>query len=168
MLDPFGAAPPAPPWLSQTMTNPAAGELVQLPYVQQAGGHAGSEVVQPVDNIEPVLDGPNLRGEDAPPALPPALQRLSGIRSPVGQAVVAAPALPPALAPTRTAMVQPSSVQAKPSAAPASLQPSRYIQQASAVVPVGGHVVSPMGTMDAAAAGQGAQQAIYIEAGVVK
>ncbi|BBO30724.1 hypothetical protein [Lacipirellula parvula] len=168
-LDPFGSAPPAPPWLSQSMTNPAAGELVQLPYVQQAGGQAGGQVVQPVDNIEPVLDGPNLRGDDAPPALPPALQRLSGIRSPAGQgAVVVAPALPPALAPTRTAMAQPSSVQAKPAAGPASLQPSRYIQQASAVVPVGGQMVSPMGTMDAATAGQGAQQAIYIEAGVVK
>ena len=164
-LSPFGSAPPTPPWLTQSMTNPAAGELVQLPYVEQAGG----QVVQPVDNIEPVLDGPNLRGDDAPPALPAALQRLSGIRSPVGQGVVAvAPALPPALAPTRTAMAQPSSVQAKPSAAPASMQPSRYIQQASAVIPVGGHMVSPMGTMDAAAAGQGAQQAIYIESGNVK
>jgi hypothetical protein len=168
-LSPFGAAPPAPPWLSQTMTNPAAGELVQLPYVEQAAGQASGRVVQPVDNIEPVLDGPNLRGDDAPPALPPALQRLSGIRSPASQGVAAvAPALPPALSPTRTAMVQPSSVQAKPSAAPASLQPSRYIQQASAVVPVGGHTVSPMGTMDASAAGQGAQQAIYIEASDVK
>ena len=147
------------------MTNPAAGELVQLPYVEQTGG----QVVQPVDNIEPVLDGPNLRGDDAPPALPPALQRLSGIRSPVGQGVAAvAPALPPALAPTRTAMAQPSSVQAKPSAAPASMQPMRYIQQASAVVPVGGQMVNPMGTMDAAVADQGAQQAIYIESGNVK
>lgn len=167
-LSPFGSAPPTPPWLKQSMTNPAAGELVQLPYVEQAMGRTGGQVVQPVDNIEPVLDGPNLRGDDAPPALPPALQRLSGIRSPVGQGVAVAPALPPALAPMRTAMVQPGSVQAKPSAAPASMQPSRYIQQASAVVPVGGHMVSPMGTMDAAAAGQGAQQAIYIESGVVK
>ena len=63
-LDPFGAAPPAPPWMTQTtMTNPAVGELVQLPYVEEL---PSSQVVQPVDNIEPLLDGPNLHGEDAP------------------------------------------------------------------------------------------------------
>ena len=49
------------------MTNPAAGELVQLPYVED---QSGAQVVQPVDNIETMLDGPNLHGEDAPPALP--------------------------------------------------------------------------------------------------
>jgi len=159
-LDPFGAAPPTPPWLSQTtMTNPAAGDLVQLPYVED---QSGAQVVQPVDNIEPMLDGPNLHGEDAPPALPPALQRLSGLRSPVGQGVAyGAPALPPAMAPVRTAMAQPSSVQAKQ---PAMGAPMGVVQQASVVIPVGGQLVNPAGTMEAIAEDQGAQQAIYIEA----
>jgi hypothetical protein len=155
-LDPFGAAPPTPPWMSQTtMTNPAAGELVQLPYVEE---QSGSQVVQPVDNIEPMLDGPNLHGEDAPPALPAALQRLSGLRSPIGQGVAyGAPVLPPAMAPTRTAMAQPGSVQPK-------LPAPGVVQQASVVIPVGGQLVNPAGTMEAIAEDQGAQQAIYIEA----
>lgn len=155
LLDPFGAAPPTPPWMSQTtMTNPAA-ELVQLPYVEE---QPGAQVVQPVDNLEPLLDGPNLHGEDAPPALPAALQRLSGLRSPVGQGVAyGAPALPPALAPVRTAMVQPGSV------APAT-PAAGVVQQASVVIPVGGQLVNPAGTMEAIAEDQGAQQAIYIEA----
>lgn len=155
-LDPFGAAPPTPPWLSQTtMTNPAAGELVQLPYVEEL---PASQVVQPVDNIEPLLDGPNLHGEDAPPALPAALQRLSGLRSPVGQGVAyGVPVLPPAMAPTRTAMAQPGSVQPK-------LPAPGVVQQASVVIPVGGQLVNPAGTMEAIAEDQGAQQAIYIEA----
>jgi hypothetical protein len=155
-LDPFGAAPPTPPWMSQTtMTNPAAGELVQLPYVEE---QSGSHVVQPVDNIEPMLDGPNLHGEDAPPALPAALQRLSGLRSPIGQGVAyGAPVLPPAMAPTRTAMAQPGSVQPK-------LPAPGVVQQASVVIPVGGQLVNPAGTMEAIAEDQGAQQAIYIEA----
>ncbi|MBA4107272.1 MAG: hypothetical protein C0485_16120 [Pirellula sp.] len=155
-LDPFGAAPPTPPWLSKaTMTNPAAGELVQLPYVEE---QSGAQVVQPVDNLEPLLDGPNLHGEDAPPALPAALQRLSGLRSPVGQGVAyGAPVLPPAMAPVRTAMVQPGSV------APAR-RAAGVVQQASVVIPVGGQLVNPAGTMEAIAEDQGAQQAIYIEA----
>jgi hypothetical protein len=155
-LDPFGAAPPTPPWMSQTtMTNPAAGELVQLPYVEE---QSGSQVVQPVDNIEPMLDGPNLHGEDAPPALPAALQRLSGLRSPIGQGVAyGVPVLPPAMAPTRTAMAQPGSVQPK-------LPAPGVVQQASVVIPVGGQLVNPAGTMEAIAEDQGAQQAIYIEA----
>jgi hypothetical protein len=138
-----------------TMTNPAAGELVQLPYVEE---QSGSQVVQPVDNIEPMLDGPNLHGEDAPPALPAALQRLSGLRSPIGQGVAyGAPVLPPAMAPTRTAMAQPGSVQPK-------LPAPGVVQQASVVIPVGGQLVNPAGTMEAIAEDQGAQQAIYIEA----
>ena len=155
-LDPFGAAPPTPPWISQTtMTNTAAGELVQLPYVEE---QSGSQVVQPVDNIEPMLDGPNLHGEDAPPALPAALHRLSGLRSPVGHGVAyGVPVLPPAMAPTRTAMAQPGSVQP-------TLPAAGLVQQASVVIPVGGQLVNPAGTMEAIAEDQGAQQAIYIEA----
>jgi hypothetical protein len=105
-----------------------------------------------------MLDGPNLHGEDAPPALPPALQRLSGLRSPVGQGVAyGAPVLPPAMAPVRTAMAQPGSVQPTTRSAGA-------VQQASVVIPVGGQLVNPAGTMEAIAEDQGAQQAIYIEA----
>lgn len=154
-LDPFGAAPPAPPWLSKSaMTNPAA-DLVQLPYVEEG---PASKVVQPVDNIEPLLDGPNLHGEDAPPALPTALQRLSGLRSPTsGGVAYGAPVLPPAMAPARTAMAQPASVRPK-------LPTTGAIQQASVVVPVGGQLVNPAGSMEAIAEDQGAQQAIYIEA----
>jgi hypothetical protein len=137
------------------MTNPAAGELVQLPYVAEL---PSSQVVQPVDNIEPLLDGPNLHGEDAPPALPAALQRLSGLRTPVGQGVAyGAPVLPPAMPPVRTAMAQPGSVQSK-------LPTGSAIQQASVVIPVGGQLVNPAGTMEAIAEDQGAQQAIYFEA----
>jgi hypothetical protein len=156
LLDPFGSAPPTPPWLSQTtMTNPAARELVQLPYVEE---QSGAQVVQPVDNIEPALDGPNLHGEDAPPALPPALQRFSGKLSPaMGGVAYGAPVLPPALPPVRTAMVQPGSVAPATPAAGA-------VQQASAVIPVGGQLVNPAGTMEAIAEDQGAQQAIYFEA----
>lgn len=159
-LDPFGSAPPTPPWLSQTtMTNPAAGGLLQLPYVEE---QTATQVVQPVDNIEPMLDGPNLHGEDAPPALPAALQRLSGKQSPVMNGVAyGAPVLPPAMAPVRTAMAQPSSVQAKP---PVMGAPMGVVQQASVVIPVGGQLVNPAGTMEAIAEDQGAQQAIYIEA----
>jgi hypothetical protein len=155
-LDPFGSAPPTPPWISQTpMTNPAAAELVQLPYVDDP---SAGQVVQPVDNIEPILDGPNLHGDDAPPALPAALQRLSGLRSPSTSAVArATPVLPPPVSPARTAMAQPGSV--KPAARSAG-----NIQQASVVVPVGGQLVNPAGNMEAIAEDQGAQQAIYFEA----
>ena len=155
-LDPVGYAPPSPRWLTQTtMTNPAAGELVQLPYVEE---QTGGQVVQPVDTIEPALDGPHLHGEDAPPALPAALQRLSGKQSPVMNGVAyGAPVLPPAMAPVRTAMVQPGSV------APATPAVG-VVQHASVVIPVGGQLVNPAGTMEAIAEDQGAQQAIYIEA----
>ncbi len=156
LIDPFGSAPPTPPWLSQSaMINPAAVEFVRLPYVEEP---LGTQVVQPVDNIEPALDGPNLHGEDAPPALPAALQRLSGKLSPAAGAVVSGmPALPPALPPVQTAMAQPGSV--RPVAPAAGM-----IQQASVVIPVGGQLVNPAGTMEAIAEDQGAQQAIYFEA----
>jgi hypothetical protein len=61
------------------------------------------------------------------------------------------------MAPTRTAMAQPVSVQTK-------LPATGAIQQASVVVPVGGQLVNPAGSMEAIAEDQGAQQAIYIEA----
>lgn len=155
-LDPFGAAPPTPPWLPKAvMANPAAAEFAPLPYVED---HSSARVVQPVDNIEPLLDGPNLHGDDAPPALPPALQRLSGLRRPAGEGMVyGAPVLPPPLPTTRTAMVQPGSVQPQAAAAGG-------VQQASIVIPVGGQLVNPAASMEAIAEDQGAQQAIYFEA----
>lgn len=158
-LDPFGAAPPTPPWVAQTsvMANPAANELVQLPYVEER--NVAPPVVQPVDVIVPVLDGPNLHGDDAPPTMPAALKRLSGMRSPAAAQGVAygVPKLPPVMAPTRTAMAQPGSV--RPMAPAAS-----GVQQASVVIPVGGQLVNPAGTMEAIAEDQGAEQAIYFEA----
>ena len=159
-LDPFGSAPPAPPWISQTsmMANPAAAsELVQLPYVEER--NVAPAVVQPVDVIVPVLDGPNLHGDDAPPTMPSALKRLSGMRSPAAAEGVAygVPKLPPVLPATHTAMAQPGSVRPMAPAAGG-------VQQASVVIPVGGQLVNPAGTMEAIAEDQGAEQAIYFEA----
>jgi hypothetical protein len=155
-LDPFGAAPPTPPWLPQAaMNNPAAHDLVQMRYLEEA---PSARVVQPVDNIVPMLDGPNLHSDDAPPALPPALQRLSGLRVPAGQAMpYGSPVLPPAMAPVRTALAQPGSV--RPAAAPIG-----GVQQASVVVPLGDQLVNPAGVIEAIAEDQGAEQAIYYEA----
>ena len=59
--------------------------------------------------------------------------------------------------PVQTAMAQPGSV------APTA-PTSGIVQRASAVVPVGGQLVNPAGTMEAIAEDQGAQQAIYFEA----
>ena len=132
------------------MTNPAASELIPLPYVEQAIETA----ILPVENIEPLLDGPNLQGDDAPPALPSALQRFSVGRPPVGRSnSQAAPVTSPAVR-TASTLSQPRSVQPAVSG----------VQQASAVIPVGGQLVNPAGTMGAIAEDQGTQQAIYFEA----
>lgn len=154
-LNPLGSAVPTPPWMTQTMTNPAASELVPLPYVEQSAEAA----IVPVENIEPLRDGPNLQGDDAPPALPAALRRFSSMRMPVGPAhAAAAPTAAPAMR-TASLMAQPKSVQPAPAGA---------IQQASAVIPVGGQLVNPAGTMEAIAEDHGTQQAIYFEASDAK
>ena len=156
-LNPLGGTPTAPPWMSQTMTNPAAAELVPLPYVEQAA--PASTAILPAGNVEPLLDGVNLQGDDAPPALPSALQRLSGGRLPVGRATAqAAPAVPAVRTASSATMSQPRSVQPAASG----------VRQASAVIPVGGQLVNPAGTMGAIAEDQGTQQAIYFEASDAK
>ena len=70
--DPFGARRPAPPaWLR----NPQSVQvrLERLPEIDAP--RAANESIQP--RRQPVVDGPNLHGDDAPPALPASLQRLS-------------------------------------------------------------------------------------------
>src|SRR5690606_10594863 len=133
---------------------PAASELVPLPYVEQVA--PVSTAIMPVENIEPLLDGPNLQGDDAPPALPAALQRLSGGRPSFGRSnASAAPVASPAV---RTA-------SAATMSQPRSVQPAAGgVRQASAVIPVGGQLVNPAGTMGAIAEDHGTQQAIYFEA----
>ncbi len=139
-LDPFGAAPPAPPaWMAENAS-----------YTTMPGGAQTT----PANATAPVInDGPNLHGDDAPPALPAGLQDLFG----------AMPMLRPAPRMPSDATV--SLMQ------PQSVRTSTYVtandhgvMQASAQTPLGIQLINPASAVAAEQGEGGLQQAIYFEA----
>ena len=100
--------------------------------------------------LPPVLDGPNLNGDDAPPALPASLQDIIGLapRRPAWSAAAAA-----------TTLAQPPSVrlQRRPDVDGA-------VVPASAETTLGMPLINPAAALATEAGEEGLQQAIYIEA----
>jgi hypothetical protein len=94
-----------------------------------------------------VLEGPNLKGDDAPPALPPALQ-----------GVAAATAGRPAWTP--------GALNALPPAVPTNLRPTvdANVAQASAEIQAGGVQLVNPAALDVDQTSGGVEQAIYVEA----
>lgn len=109
--DPFGGGPPSPPaWMSRLdalhgvdlqppampQQSAAASDstlnesAAATPGVEPAVGVAppAGEIVQPAGVAVPALDGPNLHGEDAPPALPAGLTSFSSWSPPAGAATM--------------------------------------------------------------------------------
>jgi hypothetical protein len=153
-LDPFGAAPPAPPaWMVEN-----AG-FTPLPTLGTGAATAAPAA--------PVTDGPNLHGDDAPPELPPSLQSILGVRraAPLAAIPAAAPQAPmttstvsPTPARDGIILVQPPSIRvaASPLAAPA-------VVPASAALPLSIPLVNPASTISTDASQGELEQAIYIE-----
>jgi hypothetical protein len=143
-LDPFGAAPPAPPaWMAETVegasyTPPAAPAIVNPAALETS------------EMLLPVLDGPNLNGDDAPPALPASLQNVLGLTSPRPAWSTTAAA---------TTLAQPPSVrlQARPAVDGA-------VVPASAETTLGMPLINPAAALASEPGEEGLQQAIYIEA----
>lgn len=134
-LDPFGGKPPAPPaWMQEPIESASflSQPSVGLP-------------AQPA-----VMTGPNLEGDDAPPALPPSLQSaLDGVAAPhvwTNQAMA-------------TALEQPARVG---SIARPATQPG--VVQASAQIPLGIQLINPASAVAVEPGEEGLQQAIYFEA----
>jgi hypothetical protein len=122
------------------------GEAPNAPLVVPAAAAqpAAAPVVQPPMQVNmPAMGGPNVHGDDAPPALPPAL---------MNQVSPASAAKPVA---TPTSIQQPSSVR------PVVIDDQ--VEAASMAQPIGIHLINPaMAEVDPMA--EGLQQAIYFEA----
>lgn len=159
-LDPLGALPPKPAapsarpsWLDQ----PASAKLEQLPSVpvklqrlpSVPTPSIGYEAIE--ERRAPVLEGPNLHSEDAPPALPASLQRVSR------QGLQTNPAWLPGVVNELPPVNQPASVR------PAS---HNRVTPTSAESPLGVHVIRPAGGAQSSTTSptdEGTQQAIYIK-----
>jgi hypothetical protein len=133
--------------------DPTTGVVVPtLPAEAPGDAVVPAAVAEPTVNVElpavqvnmPVMSGPNLHGDDAPPILPPALMNS------VGQAS--------ATAPVRTA---PAAVQQPPSVQPVVVDDQ--VEAASMEHPLGIQLINPAAAeVDPMA--EGLQQAIYFEA----
>lgn len=139
-LDPFGAAPPTPPaWMAENAS-----------YTPLTGAPAAT----PVNVTVPAAtDGPNLHGDDAPPALPAGLQDLLG----------SLPMLRPAQAPSAgdaVSLLQPESVRRSTYATPGD----QGVMQVSAETPLGIQLINPASAIATEQGEDGLQQAIYFEA----
>jgi hypothetical protein len=142
-LDPFGAAPPAPPaWMFEPVEGvsytPSAAPAIVNPAALETS-----------DMLPPVLDGPNLNGDDSPPALPASLQDALGLAPRPAWSTAAA----------TTTLAQPPTVRLQPRpAVDAAVVP------ASAETTLGMPLINPAAALATEAGAEGLQQAIYIEA----
>jgi hypothetical protein len=134
-LDPFGGTPPAPPaWMQEPIENAS--------FLSQPGVGLPA---QPA-----VMTGPNLDGDDAPPALPPGLHGALNLVAPPhvwsNQAMA-------------TTLNQPRSVGSisRPASDPG-------VVQASAQTPLGIQLINPASAVSVEPGVEGLQQAIYFEA----
>jgi hypothetical protein len=160
-LDPFGAAPPAPPsWmienaaftpLPQGRIATPVSPVVETPATSSIAPAVESPIAQPAPIID---DGPNLHSDDAPPALPAGLKGLFGSTGAGLPANVN-------LAPPAVVLQQPAGVRAasRPVAAPAS-----DVVQVSAELPLSIPLINPAAAIAADPGEDGLQQAIYYEA----
>jgi hypothetical protein len=150
-LEPFGAAPPqAPAWLIDAVGRSGN---VELPAVDASPSNVDGELM-PAGVTEPTFDGPNLHGDDAPPALPQALRRTAA-----GMSAASAAATHRTVLSVPATLLQPTSVR------PVDLPPAdRGIVTASAERPLGIALINPAAAVAVAPEGVGLQQAIYYEA----
>lgn len=145
-LDPFGAAPPAPPAWMQDSVRGVTSTSAQAPEPAIVNPAA----LETSAAWPPVLDGPNLRGDDAPPTLPASLQNTLG-SMPAGRSWSSTAAA--------ATLAQPPSVHLqRRSAAPGAVLP------ASAETTLGMPLINPAAAVATEAGMGGLQQAIYIEA----
>ncbi len=137
-LDPFGAAPKPPGWMQQPVRSASTSPPL-----------AAGAVLPAAVATAPVTHGPNLDGDDAPPALPASLQgALTG--------AVPRPAVNTGAA---VRLMQPRRMQ--PLSRPAT---DRGVMQASAHTPLGIQLINPAAAIAVEPDDCGLQQAIYIEA----
>ncbi|MCC6491756.1 MAG: hypothetical protein IT424_01905 [Pirellulales bacterium] len=168
-LDPFGGGPPQPPaWLSQATTaaparvaqpqtvqpvvdvtsTPSGASSLEIPYGTPAAAvQGGINLVPPANLAVPDFDGPNLHGDDAPPALPPGLKGLTSGASAPGYSTLAG------------AIEQ----RATPRAGPADAM-HRGVTQAGHAQPMGIQLINPAAAVVVEPGAEGLQQAIYFEA----
>lgn len=166
-LDPFGAASPRGPL---RIVQPVAAETnialppavaysaVKIPAMTVPAAMAPGALLEAIPQLPaPPADGPNLHGDDAPPALPAGLQRMSRTLPPrPAPPSMALHALPP--------VVQPASV--RPTVARAAVDRpivDHRVAPASDDSPLGIQLINPAAALADEGTG-GLRQAIYYEA----
>jgi hypothetical protein len=136
MIDPFSAAPPTPPeWMVQSAS-----------YATEQTDDGQAEAASLIES------SPNMQGDDAPPALPAALQNLFSASVRRGGGAMS-------VAPAAVALAQPASVRR---AAP--VRADGQVMQASAESGIGIQLINPASAMTPQPGEGGLQQAIYFEA----